>query len=263
MNKPAQTFNGKRAPSRSAGKHWARRTHRLVAVASLVFLALLAITGIAMNHADDFGLHRKLVSIEQVHRWYSIEGVTSEYGYPTSYGTVALAGDALTLDDTVVTNGIASLKGAVDAPATIIAATLNSLILMTQAGELIETVYLADIIGGDIDRIGLVGGRLALDSGGHVVTIDTDLIRLVPGAPDAGDTVTWSLPRALTEIEKGQLGRASVAQALSWNRVLTDIHSGRIVPGLGRWLMDIAAIALLYLSLTGLFMWFRSRRRSG
>lgn len=182
-------------------------------------------------------------------------------GYPTLYGTVALAGDALTLDKTVVTAGISSLTGAVDAPATVIAATRNSLVLMTQAGELIETVYLTDIIGGDIDGIGLVEGRLALNSGGRIVAIDTDLIRLEPTAIDTSGAVAWSLARNLTEIEIDQLRRMSVAQALSWNRVLTDIHSGRIVPGLGRWIMDVAAFALLYLSLTGLILWFRSRRR--
>ena len=44
---------------------------------------------------------------------------------------------------------------------------------------------------------------------------------------------------------------------LTWDRVMLDIHTGRIVGDVGVWLMDLAAIAMIILSVTGAYMWWR------
>jgi uncharacterized iron-regulated membrane protein len=59
--------------------------------------------------------------------------------------------------------------------------------------------------------------------------------------------------------------RAALAQAwrgtgLSLERVLLDIHSGRILGAWGIWLVDAAAVLFLVLAASGVWLW--SRRRS-
>lgn len=55
------------------------------------------------------------------------------------------------------------------------------------------------------------------------------------------------------------------AQGMPASRVLLDIHTGRFFGPLGTWLMGLASILLILLSLTGIYMWTttdarRSRR---
>ncbi len=50
---------------------------------------------------------------------------------------------------------------------------------------------------------------------------------------------------------------------LSAERILLDVHSGRILGRYGPWLMDGAAILLLILAATGLIGWFRGRGGNG
>ena len=48
---------------------------------------------------------------------------------------------------------------------------------------------------------------------------------------------------------------------ISWQRLMQDLHSGRWFGGWGVWMMDIAAVILLLLAVSGLWMWWGKRRR--
>jgi uncharacterized iron-regulated membrane protein len=45
------------------------------------------------------------------------------------------------------------------------------------------------------------------------------------------------------------------AQGMPASRVLLDIHTGRFFGPLGTWLMGLASILLILLSVTGIYMW--------
>lgn len=46
-------------------------------------------------------------------------------------------------------------------------------------------------------------------------------------------------------------------EILTMDKLLLDIHTGRILGGFGELLMDFAAIALLLLSASGFYMWYK------
>jgi hypothetical protein len=50
-------------------------------------------------------------------------------------------------------------------------------------------------------------------------------------------------------------------RGLSFERVIADVHSGRIVTITGPYLMDAVAILLIILSITGIAMWLRPRKK--
>jgi uncharacterized iron-regulated membrane protein len=56
-----------------------------------------------------------------------------------------------------------------------------------------------------------------------------------------------------------QIGIAALGQEIQWERVLLDLLSGRILPGVGRYLADITALALLYMCFSGIVLWTRRR----
>ncbi len=51
------------------------------------------------------------------------------------------------------------------------------------------------------------------------------------------------------------------APPLSLDRILLDLHTGRILGDWGIYLMDAAAIILLLLTFSGIYNWYRSPRR--
>lgn len=48
-------------------------------------------------------------------------------------------------------------------------------------------------------------------------------------------------------------------EILTMDRIILDLHTGRFFGEAGVWVMDIAAIAFIILSITGIVMWMRRR----
>jgi hypothetical protein len=47
------------------------------------------------------------------------------------------------------------------------------------------------------------------------------------------------------------------SQFLNWERVILDAHSGRLFGNLGVWFMDIVALMLILLSVSGIYIWLK------
>ena len=67
-------------------------------------------------------------------------------------------------------------------------------------------------------------------------------------------------PRGLETALAAELSADYRGHSLSWERVLLDLHSGRLFGRYGTWVMDIAAGLLLVLVMTGIWLWTQRRR---
>lgn len=75
-----------------------------------------------------------------------------------------------------------------------------------------------------------------------------------------GATWTPSLFQALPVTMKQRVVAQSVPPSLNWQRLLLDLHAGRLFGLAGQLVMDLAALVLVVLALTGTVIWSRSRR---
>ena len=75
------------------------------------------------------------------------------------------------------------------------------------------------------------------------------------------EDIQWTQQYTLSDDEIEELLVAYRGNGLKLERVILDLHSGRIFGSYGLYLMDAAAIALLWLSLSGLWVWSSRRRK--
>jgi hypothetical protein len=138
----------------------------------------------------------------------------------------------------------------------------QSVHLLLETGELIESIDLGASLSGDIVRIGSAGDRAILDSGGILYRSNKDVTLFEPWAAGTEDQIRWS-----SEVDPDTAGlevlqMAWRGQGLTVERFLLDLHSGRILALPGRLLLDLVAIAMIMLSITGLVL-SRIRARNG
>ncbi|HNP62288.1 MAG TPA: PepSY domain-containing protein [Woeseiaceae bacterium] len=231
-----------------------RRTHRVLGVSSLLFLVLIALTGLILNHADDLGLSRTAaapwliglygVDLPPVDSAFSAGGVQ----FATSAETLFANGDEVLKDAD-------RLTGAVAVDDVIVVATRDEFFITDSTGALIER-YTADL---SIKQMGTVDQRIYISDGEGIAEFDAHQMSLVAIDNGSVPDITWSQPGLPDAAQVRQIGLAALGQALNWERVLLDVHSGRILPGLGRWLADLTALALLYMCGTGIVLWTRRR----
>ena len=149
-----------------------------------------------------------------------------------------------------------SIHGAIGAEQFIVVALDNEIILLSYDGDFIERVS-TSISFSNIQRLGIKYKRPVIETSEPLYymadehILDWDVI--------INEDIKWTEEYSLTDGELEQLLIAYRGNGLKLERVILDLHSGRIFGGYGVYLMDAAAIALLWLSVSGL--WVRSSRR--
>lgn len=149
------------------------------------------------------------------------------------------------------------MHGAIAAEQFIVVALDNEILLLSFEGEFIERVS-TSISFSSIQRLGMKYKRPVIETSEPLYymadehILDWDVI--------INEDIEWTHEYDLTEDEYELLLIAYRGSGLKLERVILDLHSGRIFGQYGVYLMDAAAIALLWLSFSGLWVW-NSRRR--
>ncbi len=254
-----QTSNNKDKASRRPGSplpDW----HRWLGGLTVVLVLLLSVTGIALNHAPALQLDRIYVDWPWLLRAYGVETPAITASYTSGQRRASLLNDRLYFEDKPVAEPVTALAGLVAQDGIFVAAASDSVLLLTAAGERIDFMDLSEQLDGPILAIGLVAGRAVLRTPGETWLADAALTRFERAAIDNTSEVRWAQPSVVDETLAAALKQDAIGRGLTLERVLIDLHSGRIAGPIGVWLMDIAALGLIFLSVSGLVLWRRRQK---
>ncbi|MEI8615014.1 PepSY-associated TM helix domain-containing protein [Shewanella sp. PP-He15 brown] len=84
---------------------------------------------------------------------------------------------------------------------------------------------------------------------------DENLIDWIPAQPLA--PLHWVTPKGSVDADLIQYARSA---NLNWERVMLDLHSGRLFGAYAVWIWDIFGLALLLVSLSGLWLWVKQTK---
>ena len=97
----------------NSSQRWLSRWHRWFGVGSIVFILLLSVTGIALNHSDDLNLDSRYLRSPWLLEWYGIDVPDPESSFVAAPHRVTLIGERLYYDDSELMSGISTLVGMV------------------------------------------------------------------------------------------------------------------------------------------------------
>ena len=235
--------------------------HRRVGLLVFTLVIILAITGIMLNHTEQFKLDESYVDNHLLLSWYGIDPVDEPVSYKVAKNKtqhiISAWQHKLFFDDIAIADLEQNMHGAIAAEQFIVVALDSAIILLSYEGEFIERIS-TSLSFDHIQRLGMKYKRPVIETSyplyymadEHI--LDWDVI--------INDDVEWTIPYTLNSAEREKLLIAYRGNGLQLERVILDLHSGRIFGHYGIYLMDAAAIALLWLSLSGLWVW-NSRRQ--
>jgi hypothetical protein len=230
--------------------------HRRIGLAAIALVIILSITGILLNHTETFQLDETYVESSALLNWYGLEPEGSIISYKVNGHTISTWDKTVFFDNQPLAQTTETLNGAVWAEQLIIAAFDTEIFLLTHEGELVERMPTSQSFSG-IQKLGLKYKRPVIETGDSLYYIadehilDWDVI--------ANADIEWSVKHEPGEIQVDKLRQAFRGKGLSMERVVLDLHSGRIFGQYGIYLMDASAIALLWLSFSGLWVWWSRR----
>jgi len=235
--------------------------HRRIGLIALLLVIILAITGIMLNHTEKFKLDETYINNAWLLNWYGIKPEDEPVSFQVTNGAdshiISAWNEQLFFDDAPITMLEQNIHGAIGAEQFIVVALDKEIILLSYEGELIERVN-TSISFSNIQRLGIKYKRPVIETSEPLYymadehILDWDVIM--------NEDIVWTEQYSLDDEEYEKLLVAYRGNGLKLERVVLDLHSGRIFGSYGIYLMDAAAIALLWLSLSGLWVW-NSRRR--
>jgi len=242
-------------PERRAA--WIRRWHRRIGVVASLLVILLAFTGFALNHSQELLLDRLVVRSAPVLRWYGIELPERIDGFAVADHWISRQAESLFLDRRQIATCRSELVGAVAFEELLVAACEQELLLFTAEGLLLDRIDALYRLPVPVTALGVADRQLMLRARGQVLRVEPEAPEFHP-QPDAA--VTWSSPEPLPQPLATALAPYVAGDELTLERLMLDLHSGRLLGIRGVWLMDAAALAMVVLALTGLMAWRRSMR---
>ncbi|MEE9253709.1 MAG: PepSY-associated TM helix domain-containing protein [Pseudomonadales bacterium] len=236
---------------------WLARLHRSLGVLAALFVLILAVTGLLLNHTDTLRLHEIPLGSSALRAWYGIEAPPVGDGYQVDDVFVAQLGGNLYLDAKRINQAPGELMGATAHDGVLVVGFTESVMLFTPDGRLIERIT----PDAPPTRVGRASnGRAVLDSAAGLLQANADLTEWQSAT---NLSVVWSVPRATPEDIANHIAADYLEIALNWERVLLDLHSGRLFGAEGELVMDLAALCLIFMAASGIWLFFRRQRTNG
>jgi hypothetical protein len=241
---------------RLVGVLW--RWHRRLGVLAAVFALVLAGTGIALNHVSELGLDRRFVDWPWLSRAYGDTSADLPAFQLGAHWLSRAADGRIYLDTREVAPCSGKLVGALESGGLLYAACADELLVITGEGELVESLNHSTGLSTPLTAIGLAGSQLLLQAAGTWWLADLDRVDFSASAP-GGAVISQLAPGRLPDAVRQ--GIPAPDAWLSWERLLLDLHSGRLFGRLGVLWVDLVGVLLASLAMSGIAMWWLHRRR--
>ena len=233
--------------------------HRRLGLAAVAILILLAVSGVLLNHSHGLGLDRRYVQWGWLLDWYGIHAPAEPRGVALGAHWLSELDGRIYFDGHELPGLRGRLNGAVVVGYTIASAVGDNIWLLTPDGIIVEQLGTAQGVPGGLHALGVDrNGRLVVEAAQGFYTADSELLKWRRAIPQA---VSWARLTEVPPALRAELVRQYRGRGLSVERVLADVHGGRVLGEIGMWLVDLTAIACLGLALSGLWLWARHGRK--
>jgi len=252
------------SPNSTNGNHrarrWFRRGHRWVGLSLVAFILFLSLTGIALNHSGGLELDQRYVGWSWLLDAYGLQAPKPSPSFADSGHRATLLGQRLFLDGRDSGQTESALTGIAALGSLVVIGGEQTVYVLTADGEFVEAIDLAAELNGPIERVGRSGDRAVLQSSGQRYRSDPDITAFE--AWNDGSVGYWSVATLPDAAEMAVLETAWRGRGVTVERLLLDLHSGRILGKTGPLLMDLVAVFLIVLSLSGVILSkVRNRRK--
>lgn len=232
------------------------RWHRVAGIIAAAFVLLLSVTGILLNHTSDLALDKRFVRAHWLLDWYGIGVPQAPISFAVGEHWVSQIGTRVYFNAREL-GDLGALVGAVELPQAIAVAAGGKVILLTPTGETVEVLGGEHGVPAGMRAVGASGESLVIRGAHGTYVTDAELTRWHERPVK---TVRWTVPQTAPNELQLRLIESYRGQGLSAERVVRDLHSGRVLGRYGYFVMDAAALGFLLLAATGLWLWTRRRK---
>lgn len=232
-----------------------RRWHKRLGLLAAGFFAFLALTGLALNHGEALEMDSTQVAVPWLMAWYGLKPAVPEQGFVQEGMLFCWQADIWVLAGRRIKPGHGEPVGAVRSDGQAWVASADAIQLYDPEGRLVDKIERDLLPASPIRRIGATRGQLVINAGSAVYA-SADGIAWERVPPDAA--INWARLSPLSPTQQQELAPL-FAPSLPLQRIVADVHSGRIFGNYGVLVTDALAAILLLLAGSGAWMYLSTR----
>lgn len=234
-----------------------QKWHKKLGVYIALFVILLTVSGIVLNHSEELKLNTTYVKMDWLMGLYQINPKSEPVGYRSSNNWITQVDEHIYFNNKKIADNANKLIGVVNTNNAYAIAYDDRIILLTVEGEILESLGGIEGVPAGMKAIGSdEKNNIIIQSahGYYRVNLDTlqwDEYNFLEA--------NWSSTSEITEPLKTNILEQYRGTGLTIERVLLDLHSGRIISGWGIYLVDLIAILFIFIAFTGIWMWWYNK----
>jgi hypothetical protein len=233
-----------------------REWHRKLGIFAALFLIFLSISGIALNHTEAFNLAHHPIKNQWLQAHYGIKSPSDVRFYEQNKLTVT--DNYVWLNGSVLMEGEGKIISAGRFQKFWLVATTSTLSIFDNSGSLIDQMNSGTGLPSPITDMSISESFVILNTSTGYYQTDANLF-------------DWTIVQTLVQPKWLKESKAEISdienakqqhqsQFLTLERIVLDAHSGRIFGDVGVLFMDLVAVFLILLSISGLYLWLRHWR---
>lgn len=232
--------------------------HSRLGVLTGIFVVLLALTGILINHAHTLNLDAIYVRNSTLLSIYGIK-LPQLKAVQVEQKWLVWQGKDLFLEGEQLLECKGQFVGAITLPNYWVAACTEDLFVFTYDQELVERVGRAAGIAYPINQIGACEALLCYQAEKTIYQMDIETLEIEKFSGSEGHALQWSSPSTPPENIARDIRKQFRGNTISWERVLLDLHAGRFLGAAGKYVLDAVAVIFIFLAISGIYIWGRRR----
>ena len=204
------------------------KVHRYLGIMLVFFVLLLSITGSLLQHAEDFNLRHKYASSSVVKYFYKIKPC-KVLSYQIDYNWLSICDASLYFNDKKIATNLSNND------------TFNSAI---KKGSLYNIDY-----GNHIFTVNKYGEIIKL------IHKDKNRIYKKYSLIEQRELINTAPASIRENIEEN-----SISKTITYERIIVDLHTGRIFGSVGITIIDLVTLGFILLSMTGTISWLKYKK---
>ena len=230
-----------------------QKWHKKIGVYIALFIVLLAGSGIVLNHSETLKLNTTYIKMNWLLDLYRINPTSEPIGYPSSGNWAIQVGKRVYFNNKEIVNDVNKLIGIVNTNGVYVIAYDDKLTLLTPEGEILEYLGSTEGVPAGMKAIGNDQGNIIIQSAHGFYQVNLDALQW-----NEHDFIKakWSSKSEISEPLKTNILAQYRGTGLTIERILLDLHSGRVIGGWGIYLIDLIALLFIIIVITGIWMWW-------
>jgi hypothetical protein len=230
-----------------------RKWHRKLGILAAFFLIFLSVTGIGLNHTETLALTHQPITSPWLLEHYGIKNPADIRFYQQKQLVVtdqyAWLGKKLLLESP----GLVLSMGKFQQYWLVLSA--SQLSVYNSTGDLVDRLTSSTGLPDGITAMAITADSVIVNTYSGYYQTDENMLGWQPITTIV--TPQWLSAEQVSQQDIAEAQLRYKSQFLNLEQIVLDAHSGRIFGDLGVYFMDLVAVALILLSLSGIYIWIR------